>query len=56
MHLTNRSSYSGDNHLPLMNKALSKEITKNPRLRNKFLRKRTEQNVYEREKPSRIFA
>ena len=39
-----KKKYPRDNHLPIMNKTISKEIMKRNRLRNKFLKNRTDEN------------
>ena len=39
-----QKKYARGNHIPFMNKALSKEIMPRTRLRNKFLKDRSEKN------------
>ena len=39
-----QKKYARGNHIPFMNKALSKEIMTRTRLRNKFLKDRSEEN------------
>ena len=39
-----KQKYARGNHMPFMNKALSKEIMTRTRLRNKFLKDRSEEN------------
>ena len=44
IHAPRKQKYSRGNHMPFMNKALSKEIMRRTRLRNKFLKDRSEEN------------
>ena len=39
-----QAEYARGNHLPFMNKSLSKEIMKRTRLRNKFLKDRNKED------------
>ena len=39
-----KKKYARGNHMPFINKTLSKEIMKRTKLRNKFLKDRTEEN------------
>ena len=39
-----QKKYARGNHIPFMNKALSKEVMTRTRLRNKFLKDRSEKN------------
>ena len=39
-----KQKYTRGNHLPFMNKTVSKEIMKRTRFRNQFLKKRTDEN------------
>ena len=43
-HAPRKKKYARDNHMPFINKTLSKEIMKRIKLRNKFLKDRTEEN------------
>ena len=43
-HVPCKQKYVQGNHLPFMNKTLSKEIMTLTRLRNRFLKNRTEEN------------
>ena len=44
IHAPRKQKYARGNHMPFMNKALSKEIITRTRLRNKFLKDRSEEN------------
>ena len=44
IHAPRKQKYARDNHMHFMNKALSKEIMTRTRLRNKFLKDRSEEN------------
>ena len=44
IHAPHKQKYARGNHMPFMNKALSKEIMTRTRLRNKFLKDRSEEN------------
>ena len=44
IHAPRKQKYARGNHMPFMNKALSKEIITRTRLRNKFLKDRNEEN------------
>ena len=44
IHAPRKQKYARGNHMPFMNKALSKEIMRRTRLRNKFLKDRSEEN------------
>ena len=44
IHAPRKGRYAWGNDMPFMNKALSKEIMKRTRLRNKFLKHRSEEN------------
>ena len=44
IHAPRKDRYARGNHMPFMNKALSKETMKRTRLRNKFLKDRSEEN------------
>ena len=46
-HAPCKQKYARGNHLPFMNKTLSKEIMKRTRLRNKFLKNRNDYNKRE---------
>ena len=43
-HAPSKQKYVRGNHLPFMNKSLSKEIMKRTHLRNKFLKYRNKEN------------
>ena len=43
-HAPRKKKYARGNHMPFINKTLSKEIMKRTKLRNKFLKERTEEN------------
>ena len=43
-HAPSKKKYTRDNHLPFMNKELSKAILNRKRLRNVYLRKRSDEN------------
>ena len=43
-HAPRKQKYARGNHMPFMNKILSKEIMKRTRLRNKFLKERNDEN------------
>ena len=43
IHASRKQKYPGGNHMPFMNKALSKEIMIRTQLRNKFLKDRSEE-------------
>ena len=43
-HAPRKKKYAKGNHMPFINKTLSKEIMKHTKLRNKFLKDRTEEN------------
>ena len=43
-HAPRKKKYAKGNHMPFINKTLSKEIMKRTKLRNKFLKDRTEEN------------
>ena len=44
IHAPRKQKYTRGNHMSFMNKALSKEIMRKTRLRNKFLKDRSEEN------------
>ena len=44
IHAPHKQKYPRGNHIPFMNKALSNEIMTRTRLRNKFLKDRSEEN------------
>ena len=44
IHAPRKQKYARGNHMHFMNKALSKEIMTRTRLRNKFLKDRSEEN------------
>ena len=44
IHAPRKQKYERGNHMPFMNEALSKEIMTKTRLRNKFLKDRSEEN------------
>ena len=44
IHAPRKQKYARGNHMPVMNKAMSKEIMRRTRLRNKFLRDTSEEN------------
>ena len=43
-HASRKKKYARGNHMPFINKTLSKEIIKRTKLRNKFLKERPEEN------------
>ena len=43
-HAPRKQKYARGNHMPFMNKTLSKEIMKRTKLRNKFLKERTDES------------
>ena len=43
-HASRKQKYARGNHMPFMNKAISKEIMKRTQLRNKFLKERNDEN------------
>ena len=43
-HASCKQTYTRGNHLPFMNKTISKEIMKRTRFRNQFLKNRTDEN------------
>ena len=44
LHAPRKQKYARGNHMPFMNRALSKEIMTRTRLRNNFLKNRSEEN------------
>ena len=44
LHVPLKQKYARGNHVPFMNRALSKEIMTRTRLRNNFLKDRSEEN------------
>ena len=43
-HASGKQKYARGNHMPFMNKTLSKEIMKRSKLRHKFLKERTDES------------
>ena len=44
IHAPRKQKYARGNHMPVMNKAMSKEIMRRTRLRNKFLKDTSEES------------